>query len=626
MSQLNTPYPATAYLSAFLGSKGFDVAQDDLSLRLALRIFSSNGVRQIHEVIEKQSKGSRKKIPASVQSFLFNAERIASVIDSVVRFLQGQDPTFAHTIISDSFLPRGHRFADFMSNAAAGEDDPLQWSFGALGIQDRAQFLSTLLIDELADAVRDGVDPDFGLTKYADRLAQSAPSFEPMRKRLESKSITLIDEWIDELATETLQKYKPEIVCITAPFPGNVYGAFRIARMIRKLAPKVLLEFGGGYVNTELRDLEEPHVFDYFDYVTLDDGETPVLAIAEWARDGRKKSDRFLRTFRRSSKGEIEFISDKSLHDVPFRDTPTPSYTGLPLNQYISVTEVLNPMHRLWSNGRWNKLTLAHGCYWKGCSFCDITLDYIARFEDQTGKKIVERIKSMKEETGTTGFHFVDEAAPPKALFAMAKELIDQKIHISWWGNIRFEKTFTPEMASRLAQSGCTAISGGLEVASDRLLKLMNKGVTVEQVARVTKGFSDAGVLVHAYLMYGFPTQTEQETIDALDRVRQLFLHGCIHSAYWHRFTATVHSPVGKDPKAFGVKVRAPKSTFARNDLELIDPTGVDHDRLSPGLHKAVYNFMHGIGLEDDVRQWFEHKAPKSKVHQDFIARALQDS
>jgi len=626
MSQLNTPYPATAYLSAFLCSKGFDVAQDDLSLRLALRIFSRDGITQINEHLSQRSAAARKKAPPSVQSFLFNADRIASVIDPVIRFLQGHDPTFAHAIVSDELLPRGHRFADFMSNAASSDEDPLQWSFGALGIQDRAQFLATLMIDEVADAVRDGIDPDFGLTKYADRLAQSAPSFAPLRTRLEAKSPTLVDQWIDELAEEAFNQYQPDMVCITAPFPGNVYGAFRIARRMRQLSKKLVIEWGGGYVNTELRELQEPQVFDYFDFITLDDGEAPVLAIAEWLQDGRKNNDRFLRTFRRSKEGTVEFVSDKSLHDVPFRDTPTPSYKGLPLDRYISVTEVLNPMHRLWSNGRWNKLTLAHGCYWKGCSFCDITLDYIARFEDQTGKKIVERIRAMVAETGTTGFHFVDEAAPPKALFSMAKELIEQKVHVSWWGNVRFEKTFTPEMAERLARSGCTAISGGLEVASDRLLKLMNKGVTVEQVARVTKGFSDAGVLVHAYLMYGFPTQTEQETIDALDRVRQLFLHGCIHSAYWHRFTATVHSPVGKDPTAFGVKVKAPKSTFARNDLELIDPTGVDHDRLSPGLHKAVYNFMHGIGLEEDVRQWFDHKVPKSKVHPDFIARALKDS
>lgn len=166
---------------------------------------------------------------------------------------------------------------------------------------------------------------------------------------------------------------------------------------------------------------------------------------------------------------------------------------------------MLNPMHRLWSDGRWNKLTVAHGCYWKKCSFCDVSLDYISRYETVSASLLVDCIEQIISETGQTGFHFIDEAAPPKILKALAEELIRRQVVISWWGNIRFEKTFTPELAELLAQSGCIAMSGVLEVASDRLLNLMKKGVSVERVAQVTKGLSDAGILVHAYLMYGFP-------------------------------------------------------------------------------------------------------------------------
>ena len=156
-------------------------------------------------------------------------------------------------------------------------------------------------------------------------------------------------------------------------------------------------------------------------------------------------------------------------------------------------------------------------------------------------------------------------------------------------------------------------MSGGLEVASDRLLHLMKKGVTVEQVARVTRAFTDAGILVHAYLMYGFPTETVQDTIDALERVRQLFAAGCIHSAYWHRFTATAHSPIGLNPESYGITLRPPQDIlFAHNDLEFDDPVGTDHDFLGSGLRKAVYNYMHGVGLDTDVREWFESHASRS--------------
>ncbi|MDP3810410.1 MAG: radical SAM protein, partial [Hydrogenophaga sp.] len=293
----------------------------------------------------------------------------------------------------------------------------------------------------------------------------------------------------------------------------------------------------------------------------------------------------------------------------------------------LSLLDMLNPMHRLWSDGRWNKLTVAHGCYWKKCSFCDVSLDYISRYETASATTLADRIETIVNETGQTGFHFVDEAAPPKALKALADELISRQLPISWWGNIRFEKTFTPELCQLLADSGCIAMSGGLEVASDRLLTLMKKGVSVEQVARVTKGFSDAGILVHAYLMYGFPTQTVQDTVDALEYVRQLFENGCIQSGFFHRFTCTVHSPVGRDPAAYGIElIPLPPVTFAKNDIGFIDPSGVDHDALGVGLRKAIYNYMHGIGLDEDVRTWFSHvpgKVPKATIGRNRNARAL---
>jgi radical SAM superfamily enzyme YgiQ (UPF0313 family) len=352
--------------------------------------------------------------------------------------------------------------------------------------------------------------------------------------------------------------------------------------------------------------LREPRVFDYFDYVTLDDGERPLLSLLSRLRG---RSTPLVRTYVRRGNA-VAFETDASQHDIPQRDTGTPTYDGLPLRDYVSVLEMLNPMHRLWSDGRWNKVTLAHGCYWKKCSFCDVSLDYIGRYDRATTDLVMHRIRALIAETGETGFHLVDEAAPPSGMRALAKRLLDDKLSITWWGNIRFEKTFTPDLCRLLAGAGCVAVSGGLEVASDRLLTLMKKGVTVEQVARVTRAFTDAGIMVHAYLMYGFPTETVQDTVDALERVRQLFAAGCIQSAYWHRFAATAHSPIGLEPKRYGITLRPPPEiTFAHNDVAFDDPVGADHDFLGTGLRAALYNYMLGLGLDADVRSWFKTRA-----------------
>ncbi len=621
MTQLNTPYPSTAYLTGFLRSRGIDAVQADLALALVLELFTPGGLEAVRGQALALPEADRS---ASVHAFLDQFDGYRSTIGPVLRFLQGSDSTLAHRIAARGLLPEGPRFAALDAYEDDGSGDPLAWAFGALGVQDKARHLCTLFLNDLADVLRDAVDERFEFVRYAESLASSQPTFDPLADALAAPP-TLVDRLLQDLTRTEIERHHPQLVLLSVPFPGSVYAALRIAQTIKAHDPSIRIALGGGFVNTELRELADPRVFDFVDFVTLDAGERPVLALIEHLR-GQRGRQRLVRTFVRHGEGQVQYVN-LAEPDIPFEDVGTPTWDGLPLDRYLSLLDMLNPMHRLWSDGRWNKLTVAHGCYWKKCSFCDVSLDYIGRYETATAATLADRIEAIVNETGQTGFHFVDEAAPPKALKALAEELIRRQLNISWWGNIRFEKTFTPELAELLAQSGCIAMSGGLEVASDRLLNLMKKGVSVEQVARVTKGFSDAGILVHAYLMYGFPTQTLQDTVDALEYVRQLFEHGCIQSGFFHRFSCTVHSPVGLDPEAYGIElIPLPPITFARNDIGFRDPTGTDHDALGIGLRKAIYNYMHGLCVEDDVRRWFEHlphKVPKATVGRNRIARAL---
>ena len=620
MTQLNTPYPSTAYLTGFLRSRGFEAVQEDLALALVLGFFTPQGLLEIKGQALMLSEENRS---ASVNFFLDYFADYQSTIALAIAFLQGRDSTLAHRINSRTLLPEGPRFASLDSYEEEEGGDSLAWAFGALGSQDRARHLATLYLNDLSDVLRDAVDERFEFVRYAESLAGSQPTFTPLADAL-TASPTLMDLHLQDLTKSSIEKHQPTLVLLSVPFPGAMYAALRIAQTIKQHHPSIQIGLGGGYVNTELRELTDPRLFDFVDYITLDSGERPLLALLEHL-NGKRSSERLVRTYVRTTGNEVRYINWQE-PDIPFEEVGTATWDGLPLNSYLSLLDMLNPMHRLWSDGRWNKLTVAHGCYWKKCSFCDVSLDYISRYETASASLLVDRIEAIVAETGQTGFHFVDEAAPPKILKALAEELIRRKVVISWWGNIRFEKTFTPELSELLAQSGCIAMSGGLEVASDRLLDLMKKGVSVEQVAQVTKGFSDAGILVHAYLMYGFPTQTVQETVDSLEYVRQLFENGCIQSGFFHRFTCTVHSPVGLDPAAYGIElVPLPPISFAKNDVAFIDPTGVDHDHLGIGLKKAIYNFMHGVGFEEETHRWFDMPdIPKTSVGRNKIAKALK--
>jgi radical SAM superfamily enzyme YgiQ (UPF0313 family) len=615
MTQLNTPYPSTAYLTGFLRSRGFKAEQADLSIALALELLSVKGLQAIHGQVGALA---RKRHTPATRFFAEHFESYRTTISAAVRFLQGRDPSLAHRIASRHYLPEGPRFAssEHYIDGREGAGDALDWAFGALGLQDRAKHIATLYLNDLADVIRDAIDSRFEFVRYAESLAASQPTFDELQTALGAPR-NLVDEFLHTLTLEMLSRHQPNLALITAPFPGNIYGAFRIAQTIKQMHPATVTVLGGGYCNTELRALNEPRVFDYFDFVTLDAGERPLLALIEHLQ-GKRRPEQLVRTYTRAD----QYVDFKE-PDIAFSESGTPTYAGLPLDDYLSLLDMLNPMHRLWSDGRWNKLTVAHGCYWKKCSFCDVNLDYISRYDLASTDVLIDRIEALIHETGQTGFHFVDEAAPPKALKSLANALLRRELEISWWGNIRFEKSFDAGLCQLLAASGCIAVTGGLEVASDRLLKLMKKGVSVEQVARVTRAFSDAGILVHAYLMYGFPTQTAQDTIDALEYVRQLFAAGCIHSGFFHRFTCTVHSPVGKHPERYGVTLAPPlRATFANNDINFTDATGIDHDVFGAALKKALYNYMHGVGLELDVREWFEQRAPLRRARHGARRRA----
>lgn len=613
--QVNTPYPSTSFLTGFLRSIGYDAVQDDLGLKLVLSLFSPEGLDRIRDTLLRNGKGEEDH-PA-IGFFLDTFEDYRRTIGPVITFLQGCDPTLAHRIAGRTLLPEGPRFSPL---------DPadLEWAFGGMGVQDQAKHLASLYIDDLTDVIRNGVDPEFSLSRYGEKLAASAPTFDPLLEALGSEG-GLIEGRIKELTEEVLKHHAPSVLLLTVPFPGCMLGALRIAKTVRETDPSVRIVLGGGYVNTELRRLKDGRIFRFFDAITLDDGEAPLQALLRYFSGEGSRSE-LLRCYLPSEKvpGEVEFCSNPALHDLPQVATGHPTLDGLPMGSYLSLVEMLNPMHRFWSDLHWNKLMLAHGCYWHQCSFCDISLDYIKRYEISPVALTIERMKRLRDESGSSGFHFVDEAAPPALLKELSRGLIDAKLAMSWWGNIRFEKSFTRELTELMSDAGCVAVSGGLEVASDRLLKKMKKGVTVEQVARVTRSFRDAKILVHAYLMYGFPTQTEQETIDSLERVRQLFLEGCLSSAFWHRFSTTAHSAVGLNPEEFGVRIEQKgEPSFAENDLPFTDDTGIDHDRFGPGLRKAVYNYMLGIGLDADVRSWFAFKVPKTTVDPALIRKAL---
>ncbi len=590
--QPNCPYPATAYLTGYLRRKGYIVEQADISIETLVKVFSREFISSLFENYDGEGDENCNRMWALREDYV-------ATIESVIRFLQGKDNTIASLICSPEYLPQAGRFEQMAE---------VEEVFGSLGQKDCAEYLATLYLQDLSDFIRATVTPHFEVVKYGESLAVAIAEFSTIEQELQ-KPLNAIENLMCEVVRGHIERTQPRRVGISVPFPGNLLGALRIGQYIKANYPSIEVVMGGGYPTTELRTMSDREIFRYMDYIVLDDGELALERILEGGK--------LLHTY--TSEGYYEGSGR-----ISHRERGCPDFGGLPHSLYFSLTEVTNPMHRLWSDGRWNKMMLAHGCYWAKCAFCDTTLDYIGCYDAVSAAEIADWMDEVARQTGSRGFHFVDEAAPPRLLKELSLELLRRGARYSWWTNIRFEKSYTGDLCALLARAGCVAVSGGLEVASDRLLEMIGKGITIEQATLAMRNFYYAGIMVHTYLMYGLPTETLQESVDAAEVVRQMFRAELIGSAFWHRYAMTVHSRSGHEPEAFGVrrKDRLP-NPFANNEVPFAENRGYSLDMVGEALNLSLANWLVGCGLDKPVHKWFATKVPATTVIPSLITDHL---
>lgn len=562
LTQLNSSYPATSVLVGYLRSEGVDARQLDLSILTMLRV-----LREQHDPL----------------------------LDAVVRFLQGRDRTLQNRFALLDTWPE-----DMTADLS---DDDLYCDYGESGLYDRAQYLATLYLERCVADIRRRYSRHFEAVRYAEHLCSSLSDFDPLLAELNREP-----NGIDRLMLDELEQYlhaqcpigemEDVLVGISVPFPGNLYAGLRVAQYIKGTYPHARIAMGGGYVTTELRSLSDARIFGYVDTLLYDDGELPLLQLCRGQQPVHAIT---------CEDGQLVRHGWDSADHVRFAEIGAPCLDGIDLSLYMDTADTANPMARLWSNGRWLKLQMARGCYWHGCTFCDTTLDYIRRYESAPASVIVDRMESLMAQSGLSGFHFVDEAAPPKLMREVAEEILRRGLVVTWWTNIRFERTYDASLCRLLARSGCVAVSGGIEVASERLLRLINKGVSLPGLRTTLTAFRDAGIMVHAYLMYGFVTQTEQELMESLANVRDFFADGLISSAFWHRYAMTCHAQYRKLlQQCPGVVADDRPNSFATNEIPFREPNAPDWSRYTKGLNTATYNYMRGVGYDIPIKKWFK--------------------
>ena len=273
-TQLNTPYPATAYLKGFFNTKNIQSFQADLGIEVTCELFSKKGLGKLFEDINNQ----KKEHTENIQRIIALQDDYINSIDAVMLFLQGKSPTLAHLICKRDFLPEAERFAQL---------DDLKWAFGSMGTQDKAKHIATMYLEDLSDLIKETVDEHFGFSRYAERLGRSANSFDELYAALQNE-YTYLDKILIDILQKKMEALQPKLVAISVPFPGNLYTSLRCGQWIKKNYPAVKVAMGGGFANTELRSLSDARVFEFYDFITLDDGEAPLEILIQHINGDRK--------------------------------------------------------------------------------------------------------------------------------------------------------------------------------------------------------------------------------------------------------------------------------------------------------------------------------------------------
>ena len=627
--------PATFELAKKAGYRIDSVEWKDLSIELFHRIFSKEGITQLfHNTKDKalkmalEAENQGDEITAyNLRRYVLTKDSWINWIDKIVALLvenkSGRETL--HEFVRSAHVPRGNRMETYLANLNR-----------EVSVDD-GYLLASLALADLADYITTVYDNNFALIRYAESICASDLSKEEILKTTNSPVLKdylspLVENLINTVSAS--QQEPSFLFCVSVPFPGTFAAAMFICKQLKSTFGKnALITLGGGYVNTALRSVNQAELAAYIDCFSYDRGysfyaellanglpaaaayQTESVFGGEVAQGKANQTKTSSTSSNRQELVEIENFMTKNV---------APDYEGIDFSKYPRLADDINPMHRIWSDGAWLKAYLAHGCYWHRCLFCDTKLDYVNCYKPVNIKNLYSSLLEQAKKSGVYGVHFVDEAAPPKMLEDFAS--LNKDKALTFWGNIRFEKAFSRDLADILAKGGLIGVSGGIEMACGEGLSNINKGIDIKTLVFSLAAFKEAGILTHAYMIYGYYNETPQMLIDSAETLRQLFKAGLLDSSFFHKFTLTKHSTLfaeweaGKHPNLHPI---FPKNNFT--DYELHFKGEEKSEKYGAPLSLAVNAWMHKKSLDKPVEKWFNFPMPKPTVKKDFVEKALEE-
>ncbi len=274
-----------------------------------------------------------------------------------------------------------------------------------------------------------------------------------------------------------------------------------LARLLKKYT-NAKIGIGGNYIFKVEPDLKKiPQIFsEYCDYLTIGDGETAIVELAEYIAGKRDVAD--VHSLVYADENSVVHTNERApllnLDKVSY-----PDFDSYDFSKYLSPETVI-------------PVQLGKGCYWGKCTFCDFYTGQ-QKFDMKSVIRAVDEVEYLSKKYNSKLFTFVDEAVPPKFYNEFAKEIKRRNIEIYYYSFARLEKAFTPEVLKNLYDSGARFFMWGYEAESERIMKLINKGIDLSYRKKILADSRDAGLWNLCTFLLCYPTETPEELQSTID-------------------------------------------------------------------------------------------------------------
>ena len=372
-----------------------------------------------------------------------------------------------------------------------------------------------------------------------------------------------------------LNSYQPEIIGITGTTPASS-SMFIVSEKIRKDLPDTIILVGGAHLNALP---EETMKHGCFDIGVLGEGEITVVEMIKHIKDhGLKNLNRIAGIVYRED-NHIRMTKPrpliKDLDQLPF-----------PARHLLPPLSAYSPTPASLRRRPLGVMITSRGCP-SNCTFCDRAI-FGSTYRMRSAGNVLDEVEELINKYGAREIRFFDDCMTlnKRRIFEICDEFEKRKINIPWTCLTKVNAV-TKEMLDRMKQVGCWQVLYGLESGDPRMLKLLNKGTTVEQNKKAIRWAKEVGLSVRGDFIVGTPG----DTLGSMEKTLDFAVKMNLDYAHFNKFVPLPGTKLYRDLINEGYNFNFFKSSILDHSALLYVPEGIDEKTYRGFLDTAYKKF-----------------------------------